>query len=312
MLDYQTAMNVFLDSLRRRGCSENTIKCTRNNLQAFFVFLERRGKKDLKGVTPRDLQDYAEVVYAKPWSPGYQHNLLKKVEQLFGLLAKEGLILISPLKEGWVLREVPRRLPRILSKEEVKRLLSFPCECYQNGLRDRAILELLYSSGLRLGEVVGLKPADVELDGGLVMVREGKGRKDRVVPLGAQAIEAVRRYVQVLRPLLEKTVSQQEKTTSLFLGRKGKPLGKCGIQEIVWKYARLAGIKKRVYPHLLRHTCATHLLQGGASLQTVQQLLGHSLINTTQRYTQVTPSELKKWYRRSHPQEKWLCNSKNS
>lgn len=188
------------------------------------------------------------------------------------------------------------RLPGVLSQEEVERLLAAPLTSNPLGLRDKAMLELLYAAGLRVSEMVTLRLSDVDLEVGYVHC-QGKGGKDRVVPLGRDAQTAVRRYLATSRPYLQRGRSN----STLFLNRFGYPLTRQGFWKLLRAYAIAAGIDRRVTPHTLRHSFATHLLERGADLRAVQVMLGHADISTTQIYTHVSRAHLKTVYNRYHP-----------
>lgn len=188
------------------------------------------------------------------------------------------------------------RLPGVLSQEEVERLLATPPTSHPLGLRDKAMLELLYAAGLRVTEMVTLRLSDVDLEVGFVRC-QGKGGKDRVVPLGRNAQAAVRRYLETSRSHLQRGRS----SSTLFLNRSGYPLTRQGVWKLLRAYATAAGIDRRVTPHTLRHSFATHLLERGADLRAVQVMLGHADISTTQIYTHVSRAHLKTIYNRYHP-----------
>ncbi len=186
-------------------------------------------------------------------------------------------------------------LPKFLSVKEVNALLRQPDRKEPNGLRDKAMLEVLYACGLRVSELVGLKGRDLDLDGGFLICK-GKGGKERIIPIGASARAAVARYQAEVRPFLLK-----EPTDHLFLTRRGRAFTRQGFWKILKSYARAAGLGARITPHVLRHSFATHLLERGADLRSVQIMLGHSQITTTQIYTHVTRERLRRVYDKYHP-----------
>jgi integrase/recombinase XerD len=187
----------------------------------------------------------------------------------------------------------------VLSREEVARLLSQPPAQTPEGLRDRAILELLYASGLRVAELVGLEVGDVDLEAEVVRVM-GKGRRPRVVPMGTYAVRALEAYLNLGRP----AILRGRQSRALFVRRGGKSLSRQRVWGMLRRYARLAGISTPVSPHMLRHSFATHLLEGGADLRAVQELLGHASIATTQIYTHVTREQLRQVFDRAHPRDR--------
>lgn len=189
------------------------------------------------------------------------------------------------------------RLPETLSAEEVERLLDMPSRMSVQGIRDRAFLELMYSSGLRVSELCGLSVLNLDLESGLLRVVAGKGNKARVVPVGRQAVDALRHYLAVGRPEL----AGDRAGSALFLSRRGQPLSRKTVWHWIVRYARQAGIRKKVKPHGLRHSFATHLLSNGADLRSIQEMLGHADISTTQVYTRVEGRRLMEEHARRHP-----------
>lgn len=199
------------------------------------------------------------------------------------------------------------RLPTVLNQGEVKLLLSQPAGLSPGNLRDNAILELLYSAGLRVSELTSLLISDVDLEGGFVRCL-GKGSKERMIPVGEPALESVRRYLTMGRPHLGKEI----KTAHLFLNRFGKGITRQSIHKMLTRYSRQADLKKTVTPHTLRHSFATHLLAGGADLRSVQEMLGHADVSTTQIYTHLSRQRLRDTYFRSHPRAKKAKNAEPS
>jgi len=195
--------------------------------------------------------------------------------------------------------KLDRRLPSFLTLEEVERLLNAPDTSTPQGQRDRALLELLYASGLRVSELANLTLGQINLDTNEIRVW-GKGSKERVVLIGEPAAEALRNYLEQNRPKLQ----GEKRSDALFLNRYGQRLVERRVQRILQQYANIAGLKKRVHPHMLRHTFATHLLDGGADLRVVQELLGHARLSSTQIYTHVTKSQARKVYLSAHPMAK--------
>ncbi len=285
----------FLDFLRvERGLSRNTVEAYGRDLAGFVSHLEGIGK-EVTDVTPDLISDYMGFL-ARTLSRATVARKTSSVKMFFRFLASEGIIPTNPAR----LISTPklgRRLPGVLSLQEVERLLSEPDTSTTKGLRDRAMLEVLYGAGLRVSELVGLKVSDINLEAGFLKTM-GKGQKERVVPLGAKAIEAVKEYLASARPLL---LRKARPTSFLFLNSRGRPLSRQGFWKIIKQYAREAGIGRRLSPHSLRHSFASHLLEGGADLRSVQMLLGHADIATTQIYTHVTRERLKEIHRKCHP-----------
>ena len=300
----------FKDALRgRMGRSENTVRVYSNDLQPFLAFLQG------ETLDPRELNRHHLRRYlawlstsARGKDVGYARvSVARKLIVLrafYRFLLNEGLISANPIPKGRTFNiKVQKRLPIFLGREEVERLLTAPDISEPLGMRDRAILELLYSSGVRLSELQSLDLDGVNLGSGEVRV-SGKGSKERVGLLGRPAVEAVSLYLRSGRPQLEHArpqPSRQDATDALLLNRYGGRLSRRSIEKIVGKYAMLAATRPGVHPHTLRHTFATHLMEGGADLRVVQELLGHSSPATTQVYTHVTQNETRAEYMTTHP-----------
>jgi integrase/recombinase XerC len=221
----------------------------------------------------------------------------------FKYLVREGMAAENPF-DLISTPKLPKKLPNFLYLEEMKKMLDQPDAKTPFGLRDRAILELLYSSGMRVSEVVLLNVGDVDLEGGEVRVF-GKGSKERVVLIGSHAKAAIREYVDKGRAEMGRGggISRrgQKATGALFLGSRGTRITSRSIERMIVKYARATGIGKKITPHTIRHTFATHMLSGGADLKIVQELLGHASLSTTQVYTHITKEQMKKTYDAHHP-----------
>ncbi len=289
----------FEDYLRfERGLSPTTASAYATDLSQFTTFLDEQDCGVPQKVTSTHLREY---IYHLKRSRRAASSIRRKVSALksyFGFLQAEGLIQSDPseLLEG---PKTGRRLPTALSTAEVEALLATPDVDGPLSLRDRAILELLYATGVRISELIKLRVRDLDLEEGLVRV-QGKGSKERIVPFGRLALEAMASYLSALRPQLAEQAGA-EAGGFLFLGRRGRPLTRKGAWEIVRRHVVAAGIPKRVTPHTLRHTFATHLLQGGADIAAVQEMLGHADISTTQIYTHLDRSYLAAVHRRYHP-----------
>ena len=291
-------MNVLLDQfinyLRvERGLAKNTVEAYSKDLTRFFQFLEDQGL-----LFPEPDQDtiieYVGTLGGKFSSRSVARNV-SVIRSFFRFLVSEGKIEENPAR----FLETPRflsRLPEILSIGEVERLLSQPDVTNALGQRDRAMLETLYATGLRVSELIGLKVLDVKLEAGLVRTL-GKGSKERAVPMGEKAIEAIREYLSWGRLQQIKGVN----SPFLFLNSSGRPMTRQGFWKIIKKHGLKAGISKKITPHIIRHSFASHLLEAGADLRSVQLMLGHEDIATTQIYTHVTRERLKELHERCHP-----------
>ncbi len=300
--DIEALLQRFQESLRgQRGRSENTVRIYLTDLRPFQAFLLSEGL-DPQNLDRRYLRRYLAWLStsARGESGGYARvsvaRKLVVLRSFYRFLVQEGYMDANPIPKGRTFNiKVKKSLPIFLGRDEVARLVSVPERDQPLGLRDRALLDLLYSSGLRLSELHGLDLGDVNLDVGELRVT-GKGSKERVVLMGTAAVQALSEYLQVGRPQLER-----DGTQTLFLNRYGGRLSRRSIEKIVSRYAMLAGTRPGVHPHTLRHTFATHLVEGGADLRVVQELLGHTTPATTQIYTHVTQNEARAEYMTTHP-----------
>jgi integrase/recombinase XerD len=282
-----------------RGLSRNTLEAYRCDLLQFGEFLLRRGcaaSEARHGDLAAFLSELAAGSEARP--PAAPTTLSRKVACLrsfYRHLRREEAIDHDPTADLHGPRR-PQRLPRVLSREEVTRLLATPRGSGPLVLRDRALLELMYACGLRASEAVGLELADVDLEEGMLRAR-GKGSKERLVPIGRTALAALRSYCIAGRPLL----LGENVQSRLFVSRRGTGLTRQGLYKIVQSHARDAGLAERMSPHTLRHTFATHLLAGGCDLRSLQEMLGHADLATTQVYTHLSADRLKDAYFSAHP-----------
>ena len=285
----------FLDGLRvERGLAAHTLAAYRRDLADFAAFLRRRGLEP-GGITRGVLRAYLHDLQQRGRAPSTLARRLAALRGFCRYLHEEGHLPADPA-EGMSSPRPGRRLPRVLAVEEVERVLEEPDPHTPAGLRDRALLELLYATGLRVSELVGLNLDDLLLDHGLVRCR-GKGGKERVVPVAAPAVAALRAYLRQGRPVLARRPGER----ALFLNRRGGRLSRQAVWKLIRAAARQAGLRRPVSPHTLRHSFATHLLAGGADLRSVQELLGHADISTTQIYTHLTRQHLLQAYLRAHP-----------
>ena len=288
-------IEAFLSYLElERGLSPTTRSSYRQDLALFETFLKQRRISALSRVRQLDVREFLQFLRTSR-SPATVARKLAAVKGLFRFL--EGQRTISRSPTAFI--ESPRlwqRLPDTLSVEEVTRLLG-SVQAEGLGLRDLAMLELLYGAGLRVSELVSLDVGSCNFDAGFIRCI-GKGNKERIVPLGRQAAEAVARYVNTERPRL---VAKRPETQALFVNRRGGRLTRQRVWQLLRRYAKAGLITKEIGPHTLRHSFATHLLERGADLRTVQELLGHANISTTQRYTHVDRSRLKAVHEKFHP-----------
>ena len=280
-----------------RGLSPRTLEAYGRDTNRLEEFLASRGVKAPEDVTHVDLREFTYHLRDRGLAPTSIRRSLSAVRTYFGFLLAEGLIETDPSEQV----EPPRtwrRLPDVLSREEVEGLLEAPEPGHRLYWRDRAMLEMAYASGVRVSELTGLKVRDVDLEEGFASVF-GKGSKERLVPVGRAATRAIDMYARELRPRLEGGKGKGDGV--LFLNARGRPLTRMGVWKILQKHVERAGIGRKVTPHTLRHTFATHLLEGGADLAAVQEMLGHADISTTQIYTHVDRDYLRDVHRRYHP-----------
>ena len=286
----------FLDYLTfEKGLSERTLSAYENDLGKLFSFMAERGRKVPGSIQPDDLREFVFHLKDRGLAPSSIRRAISSLRSYFAFLLEEGVLEVDPTER----LEAPRTgrdLPDVLSVEEVQRLLDTPRPEHPLFWRDRSILEVLYATGVRVSELVELKLVNLDLEDGFCTVF-GKGSKERMVPLGAPARRALERYLREVRPSLD----QGKGTGALFLNRRGQPLSRMAIWNLVKKAADDGGILRKVSPHTLRHTFATHLLEGGADLAAVQELLGHADISTTQIYTHVDREYLREVHRTFHP-----------
>ena len=287
----------YLASLRlERNLSENTIASYKNDLTSLINFLNDSGIKDPSEITSKNLSNFFVLLSKLGLSSRSSARYYSSVKGLFGYLFSNGYIKINPM-EKISAPKVSKNLPGVLNINEIEKILSGPDISKKLGLRDKALLETFYACGLRVSELINLKISDLFLTDEMIRVF-GKGSKERFVPIGSSAIKFINEYLKNSRPLLEKKAKSQH---ILFLNNRGTKLSRMGVWKIVNNYAELAGIKKEVHPHTFRHSFATHLLEGGADLRAVQEMLGHVDISTTQIYTHIDRDYIKQVHRDFHP-----------
>jgi integrase/recombinase XerD len=305
-----------------QGCSERTLKASRQRLNTFWRFLENRGvlengRVELEAITPALMADYQTYLFdypnprtGKKITSCSQANYLCGVRALFQYLKKTKRLAHDPshvLKQPKARATVPAT---ILTREEMRRLLMAPDTRNPLGFRDRCIMEVLWSTGLRVNELLSLEPADVRFEEGLLLVRHGKGNKQRLIPIGLSALQWLRTYINDVRPVITREALAECRwrpaviSPMLFLSKDATGLKENSLGTRLRRCQRKARIRKRVTVHVFRHTLATEMLKAGADLRHIQELLGHESIDTTQRYLQVAKEELKRVHHASHPREK--------
>lgn len=283
------------------GLSLNTLAAYRRDLVKFTNGLKKKGIGKPEAVRSEDIIQFLETSKKQGISVNSLARYLVSLRMFFRYLVAEGRL----KKDVTSLLEAPKlfkRIPSILNYQMIEKLLAAPDLSNPLGIRDKAILEVLYATGARVSEVTFLKLNDVNLDLGYLRCF-GKGNKERIVPLAEVSIKSIRQYLNKVRPelVLHLQKKNQPGTDCLFVDRWGKSLRRETLWKMVRRYARLAGLQGRVYPHILRHSFATHLLEGGADIRYVQEMLGHSLVSTTQIYTHVDKGRLKAIHKKFHP-----------
>jgi integrase/recombinase XerD len=282
-----------------RGLSRNTLEAYRSDLLQFGAFLDRRGTNALAaehGDLAAFLSDLATGTPDRPAvAPATLQRKAACLRSFYRHLRREGLLERDPTADLRAPRK-SQKLPKVLTRDEIGRLLAAPRGPDPTSLRDRALLELMYACGLRASEGVGLDVGDLDLQAAVLRAR-GKGAKERLVPIGREAVAATAAYLERGRP---KLVGLREEG-ALFVNRRGARLTRQGLYKIVQRHARAVGLQDRMSPHTLRHSFATHLLAGGCDLRSLQEMLGHADIATTQIYTHLSAERLKDAYFRAHP-----------
>lgn len=292
----QEIFNRYINHLEvERNASAYTVRNYKADLLDFFHFLKEKKVATLDEVDRKVLRDYLAHLVRRGIVKASVARKLSAIRSFYRYLVREKIIEANPIKTVSS-PKLDKRLPSFLTLGEVKRLLEAPDLSTPQGLRDRALLELLYASGLRVSELTGLELGQINLDTNEIRVW-GKGSKERVGLMGEPAAEAIKVYLAQGRPEL----IGKKKSNALFLNRYGQRLPERSVQKVLEKYTLKAGLKKRVHPHMLRHTFATHLLDGGADLRVVQELLGHERLSSTQIYTHVTKKQARKVYLAAHP-----------
>jgi len=281
--------------LVEKGLSKNTLESYTKDLEKYIDFLIANNIENIDQTDTHTILNHLTSLTDQGLKPRSRARHLVTIRGFYKFLVQEKIIEHDPSK----IVDLPKsgfRLPETLSINEIKQLLNTPDIKKSTGIRDMAMLELLYASGLRVSELVNLKLNDINLEAGFVKVL-GKGSKERIVPVGSHAIKKVDNYLKITRPELLKNHS----STYLFLARAGKPMTRQGFWKLIKRYAQKSLIKKQITPHCLRHSFASHLLEQGADLRSVQIMLGHIDISSTQIYTHVAKEHLKKIHDKYHP-----------
>lgn len=297
-MDAAVTIAQYKGELKAQGYAENTMELYRSGLERFREYLESREITDLRTVTKQIMLDYQAHVMAGTQAAETKALRIRPVKRLFEHLTKNNLLLINPA-EGII--ETNRRHKKIgptLTQKEMKKLLQQPNMSLNAGIRDRTMMEVLYATAMRIDECVSLDVHDVDLKDGVIHVRKGKGKRQRVVPLGKHATGYLREYLEKVRPHYGR---KRPKERRLFLTNRGEPMNCACIRYNFNQYAKQAKLNKTASPHTFRRSCATHMLQQGADIRYIQKLLGHKSLATTQQYCKVIPIDIKKTHEATHP-----------
>ncbi len=296
---YQELLDSFILYLRvERNLSENTVSSYKTDIEQFFRHVSGEGINLLGDVNHLVIREFLARLQKDGCRKRTTARKLSSLRCFFKFAFNRGILDVNPM-EKVNSPKLGRKLPSFLYLESVQLLLDAPDRSL-GGIRDRALLEVLYASGMRVGELEKLKCADIDFSTGQALVL-GKGNKERLAPLGSYSLEALEEYLRVVRPQFVAKAKGLEQEDALFLNQKGTPLTSRGIRYLVKKYVNQASLDSGVSPHSLRHSFATHLLEQGADLRAVQELLGHSSLSTTQVYTHISKKKLKETYDRYHP-----------
>ncbi|AFH48077.1 Site-specific recombinase XerD [Ignavibacterium album JCM 16511] len=294
-------MNIFLKEYLatlkiEKNLSENTINSYKSDLTSFLNFISQSGVDDLSDIKADQIASFFKLLKDAGLNETSAARYFSSLKGFFKYLFRNGYIKSNPI-ERIQPPKISRKLPEVLNVREINSILDQPDVKDTIGLRDKAILEVFYACGTRISELINIKLNDLFLSEEVIRVF-GKGSKERLIPIGSSAIKWVEEYLQKSRPLLAKNYKSEN---YLFLNQRGTKFSRMGIWKIVNHYARQAGIEKSVHPHTFRHSFATHLIEGGADLRAVQEMLGHSDISTTQIYTHIDRDYIKLVHKKYHP-----------
>jgi integrase/recombinase XerD len=279
-----------------KNASTNTIASYKLDLARYLQYLEEKNITSLEKIKENDIAGFLSLLYDIGLSASSVSRNLTAIKMFHRFLVGDGITKNNPT-ENVDTPKLEKQLPDVLSQDEVETILSQPNTVEPLGIRDRAILETMYATGVRVSELIGLKQSCLHAEVGIIQVF-GKGSKERLIPIGKSALEWIAKYQREVRPQYAKKGRGKD---VVFLNTRGTPLSRMTIWNIVDRYTRQAGIQKDVHPHTFRHSFATHLLEGGADLRAVQEMLGHSDISTTQIYTHIDREYLKEVHRTFHP-----------
>jgi integrase/recombinase XerD len=297
-METETVIKEYQHHLKALGYAEATVEIYRKNLGQFRRYLAGQEIRDLRRVSRETVLEYRARVMEEDNAMETKALKLRPVKRLFEHLVDTNQLLINPTEGVVETCRKNRKVGVVLTVKEIKKLFDQPNLSFTCQIRNKTIMELLYSTGIRLDELLALTVHDPDFKDKVLYVRKGKGKKQRLTPLGNPAIRSLKEYLEKIRP---KHAKRNPGERTLFLDNRGKPLNPACIRHFLREYRLAAGIKKPVSPHTFRRTCATHLLQQGADIRYIQKLLGHTSLKTTQVYTKVIPVDLKKTHNTTHP-----------
>lgn len=283
------------------GYAKKTIEGYRYGLKCFKAYLEERDIHDLKKVNHALILDYQADIRKKGGAEETVAIKIRSVKRLFEYLVEKNRLLINPTEGIVETRRQKRKIGTVMTVKEIKAILAQPNLSIPSHIRDRAIMEVLYTTGIRSNELLNLYVYDADLKDKVLFIRKGKGRRQRVVPLGDNAVVWLKEYLENIRP---RHASKNPKERNLFLTVEGRPMTWSALNAKVREYRKKAGITRPIGQHAFRRTCATHMLQQGADIRYIQKLLGHKYLKTTQQYTKIIPKDVKETHTRTHPNTK--------
>lgn len=290
-------LNEYLAVLKvEKNLTKNTIFSYKHDLTSFINYMEDIGIKDLSEISSENISSFFSLLKNLGLNERSSARYFSSIKGFFKYLIRNDYLKSSPI-EKMKAPKISRQLPSVLTVSEINKLLDAPSVEDKFGIRDKAILEIFYACGLRVSELINLKIVDLFLKENLIKVM-GKGRKERLIPIGSTAITCLENYLTQSRPFLKKNIQSEN---YVFLNNRGKKFSRMGIWKIVKKYVEISKLKKEIHPHTFRHSFATHLIEGGADLRSVQEMLGHSDISTTQIYTHIDRDYIKKIHKMYHP-----------
>jgi integrase/recombinase XerD len=298
VLDMLKTVTEYKLQLQTRGYAKGTIEGYRKRLDQFTEWLTDRSISDIKQITRQTIADYQEHVMNQDNAMETKALKIRAVKRLFEYLEETHQLLVNPTEGIVETCRKNRKIGQVLTMDEVKRLMQQPNLSLKTHIRDRAIMEVLYSTAIRLDELIHLEIYHADFRDKVLYIRKGKGNKQRVVPIGKTAAGYLREYLEKVRPFYARKNPRERK---IFLLNTGQPMTPESVRGILFKYRKQAGIKKSASPHTMRRSCATHLMQNGADIRYIQKLLGHRNLRTTQTYTKVMPVEVKKTHESTHP-----------